>query len=97
MRVRYSDTVARELVKGIEYLTRHAPAIAAEFADAIEQVVREITEFPFSAQETEKKGACRKYVRRFRYPVFYMVEGSEIVILHIRLAAQRLPWEDEGH
>ena len=92
MRARYTDTAARELVKGIECLTEHAPSIAAEFADAIEQGVREIAEFRFSAQETEKKGVRRKYVRRFRYSVFYAVEGSEIVILHIRLAAQPLPW-----
>jgi plasmid stabilization system protein ParE len=53
-------------------------------------------EFPFSAQETEKKGVRRKYVRRFHYSVFYAVENGEIVVLHIRHAARRLPWEDEG-
>jgi len=56
MRVRYNATAAREFANGIEYLTQHAPSIVAEFADAIEQGVKEVAEFPFSAQETEKKG-----------------------------------------
>jgi plasmid stabilization system protein ParE len=77
------------------YLTEHAPAIVAPFAEAIEKGVGEIAEFPFSAQETEKKGIRRKYVRRFHYSIFYAVENDEIVILHIRHAAQRLPWEDD--
>jgi plasmid stabilization system protein ParE len=97
MRVRYTAIAAHELVRAIEYLTEHAPLIVAEFADAIEQGAKEIVEFPFSAQETEKKGVRRKYIRRFHYSIFYTVESNEIVLLHIRHAAQRLPWEDEGH
>jgi plasmid stabilization system protein ParE len=96
MRVRYTDTAAHELDKGIEYLTEHAPLIVVEFADAIAQGVKDLTEFPFSAQKTEKKGVRRKYVRRFHYSIFYAVENDEIIVLHIRHAAQRLPWEDDG-
>ncbi len=96
MRVHYTDTAARELDNGIEYLTEHAPSIVAEFADSIAQGVKEIAEFPFSAQKTEKAGVRRKYVRRFHYSIFYAVENNEVVVLHIRHAAQRLPWEDEG-
>ena len=55
-----------------------------------------MVDFPFSAQETEKKGIRRKYVRRFHYSIFYAVENDEIVILYIKHAAQRLPWEDDG-
>jgi toxin ParE1/3/4 len=95
MRVRYTATAARELVDGIAYLTQHAPSVVAEFADAIERAVKEVAQFPFSAQETEKKGVRRKYVRRFRYSVFDAVENDEIVVLHVRHAARRLPWEDE--
>ena len=82
MRVRYTATAAREFVNGIEYLAQHAPSIVAEFADAIERAVKEVAEFPFPAQETEKKGVRRKYVRRFHYSVFYAVENGEIVVLH---------------
>jgi plasmid stabilization system protein ParE len=95
MKVRYTATAAREFANRIEYLAQHAPSIVAEFADAIERGVREVAELPFSAQETDKKGVRRKYVRRFHYSIFYAVENDEIIVLHIRHAAQRLPWEDE--
>jgi plasmid stabilization system protein ParE len=95
MRVRYTDTAAQELDKAIEYLREHAPLIVEEFADAIERGVRDLAEFPFSAQETEKKGVRRKYVRRFHYSIFHAIENDEVVILYIRHAAQRLPWEEE--
>jgi plasmid stabilization system protein ParE len=47
------------------------------------------------AEQTEKPGVRRVYIRRFRYSIFYTVEGNEIVILHIRHAARRWPWETE--
>jgi plasmid stabilization system protein ParE len=94
MRVRYTATAARELGNGIEYLTRRAPSLADDFADAIERGLKEVAEFPFSAQETEQKGVRRKYVRRFHYCIFYLIGNGEIIVLHIRHAAQRLPWEN---
>lgn len=97
MSVRYTDTAARELVKAIEYLTEYAPSIVVEFVDAIELGVREIVQFPFAAQATEKKNVRRKYIRRFHYSVFYAADSGEIVVLHIRHAALRLPWEDEEY
>ena len=92
--MRYTATAARELSNGIEYLTEHAPSVVAAFADAIERAVKDVADFPFSAQETEKKGIRRKYVRRFHYCIFYTVGREEVVVLHIRHAAQRLPWEE---
>jgi plasmid stabilization system protein ParE len=79
MKVRYTATAAREFANGIEYLAQHAPSIVAKFAEAIERSVKEVAE----------------YVRRFRYAIFYAVENDEIVVLHVRHAAQRLPWEEE--
>jgi toxin ParE1/3/4 len=95
MRVRYTATAERELTNGIDYLAQHAPSVVADFADAVEHSVTEIARFPFSAQKTEKAGIRRKYVGRFHYCIFYAVENDEIVVLHIRHAAQRLPWEEE--
>ena len=38
-------------------------------------------------------GVRRACIRLFRYNIFYTVEGAEVVILHIRHAARRWPWE----
>jgi hypothetical protein len=45
--------------------------------------VKEIVEFPFSAQETEKKGVRRKYIRRLHYCIFYVIDDDEIVVVLI--------------
>jgi plasmid stabilization system protein ParE len=55
-----------------------------------------VLDHPYSAEETEIRGVRRVYIRRFRYSLFYTVEGDEIVILHVRHAARRWPWEEEG-
>jgi plasmid stabilization system protein ParE len=47
-------------------------------------------------QKRRKSDVRRVYIRRFRYSMFYTVDGDEIVILHVRHAARRWPWEDEA-
>jgi toxin ParE1/3/4 len=93
VRVRYTATARRELNNAIEYLIEHAPSVVGAFADAIEHGLESVAEFPSSAQETEQPGVRRKYVPRFHYCIFYAIEDGEVVVLHIRHAAQQLPWE----
>ncbi len=93
MRVRYTDPAALEFEASILYLREHAPSVVVDFADSIDGAVAELLDHPYSAQETEQRGVRRKYIRRFRYSIFYTVDGDEIVILHIQHAARRRPWE----
>ena len=96
MRIRYTDPATDELEQCISYFRDHAPSVAADFADSIDGAVAQILENPFLVQETELPGVRRWYIRRFRFLIFYAVEGDEIAILHIRHAARRWPWELEG-
>ncbi len=95
MKIRYTATARREFDQAVEYLLQHAPHIAPAFADSIERAIKELTENPLSAPETELAGVRRKNVRRFRYALFYSVEREteELLILHVRHAARRWPWE----
>jgi plasmid stabilization system protein ParE len=93
MRVRYTGPALREFDAAVEYMLDHAPLVTKAFADSIEQAATQLRDHPYSAQETEMPGIRREYVRRFRYSIFYSVEGDEIVILHIRHAARSRPWE----
>jgi toxin ParE1/3/4 len=95
MRIRYTAPAASELEASILYFIELAPPLAGEFADSIDKALLQLLEHPYSAQETEKPGIRRIYIRRFRYLIFYTVEGDEIVVLHIRHAARRWPWDDE--
>ena len=95
MKARYTDTALRELESAVSYLLDRNPRSAAAFADLVDVAVARLLDHPFSAEETEMAGVRRVYIRRFRYSMFYAVEGEEVVILHIRHGARRWPWEEE--
>src|SRR5262245_21132161 len=98
MKLRYTDPAANDLENGISYFREHAPSLVADFADSIDNAIGQLLDNPYLVQETEMPGIRRWYIRRFRYSIFYAVEGDEVVILHIRHAARRWQWEggEEG-
>ena len=89
MKCRYTRTAEAEFEASVDYLIEHAPRVAARFADSAETAIQQILEYPYSAQQTEKAGVHRKYVRAFRTSIFYAVDekSDELVILNIRHAA----------
>ena len=95
MKCRYTRNAEAEFEQSVEYLIEHAPHVAGKFADSIDDAIQKILEHPYSAQETEKPGVLRKYVSGFRYSIFYTVDtkSDELVILNIRHAARRWPWQ----
>ena len=95
MKVRYTDPAADELEMSISYFRDHAPSFVADFADSIDDAVAQIRDNPYLVQETDMPGVRRWHIRRFRYSIFYTVEGDDIVILHIQHAARRWPWKRE--
>jgi plasmid stabilization system protein ParE len=95
MRVRYTEPASFELERSVSYFLEHAPASAAAFADSIDAAVARLLDNPYSSQETDMLGTRRAYVRRFRYSIFYTIEGDEVVILHIQHAARRWPSEQK--
>jgi toxin ParE1/3/4 len=96
MRARYTRTALVEINQAVSYLLEHHPPGAATFVNLIDHAVARLLKHPSSAEETEMRGVRRVYIRRFRYSVFYTVMDNEIVILHVRHASRRWPWEDEG-
>jgi len=95
MKTRYTETALLEVEAAVSHLLERNPSSAAAFADLIDAAVARLLDHPLSAEETEIAGVRRVYIRRFRYSMFYTVAGEEIVILHIRHAARRWPWEIE--
>ena len=95
MKCRYTRIAESEFEQSVDYLIEHAPHVAGKFADRVDKAIREILEYAYSAQQTEKPGVLRKYVRTFRYSIFYTVDtkSDELVILSIRHAARRWPWQ----
>lgn len=96
MRVRYTEPAIVEFESIISYFLAHTPLLAPDIADAIDRAVTQLLKHPYSSEETEMPGIRELYLRRFRYWIFYTVEGDEVVILHIRHAARLRPWEQES-
>ena len=96
MKARYTLTAARELDQSVDYLIAHAPHVAADFVGALDNAIGELLDHPYSAPQTDRVGVRRKYVARFRYAIFYAVDSNadELVILSVRHAARRWPWQD---
>jgi toxin ParE1/3/4 len=95
MRVRYTEPAALDFDASVDYLRKHAPSVVAEFADSVDEAVALLLQQPYSAEATDMPRVRRWYIRRFKHMLFYTIEGDELVILHIRHAARRWPWERE--
>jgi toxin ParE1/3/4 len=95
MRIRYTEPALFELNASISYFLRVAPSVVSDFTASIDKALAQVLEHPYSAQETEMPGIRRISIRRFRYLVFYTVEGDEIVVLHVRHGARQRPWEEQ--
>jgi plasmid stabilization system protein ParE len=92
MRVRYTATAARELSNAIDYLAQHAPSVVEDFADAVERGVGKLQHF----RSPPRKRACGASTSdAFTIAFSIQWKNDKIVVLHIRHAAQRLPWEEE--
>jgi plasmid stabilization system protein ParE len=61
--------------------------------DRIEQTVAALGDIPEMAQATDEPGIRRMPIRSSRYLILYTINGDEVVILHVRHGARRLPWE----
>jgi plasmid stabilization system protein ParE len=95
MKLRYTDPATDELEQSVAYYREHAPSLVADFAESIDHAAAQILKNPYLAQVTEIGSIRRWYIRRFKYSIFYTIEGDEAVILHIRHAARRWPWEHD--
>jgi len=65
MRARYKATARRDFDQAIEYLLRHAPHVAADFADSVEQAIGELLDHPYSAQATDAERRAAKVHPQF--------------------------------
>jgi plasmid stabilization system protein ParE len=94
MKVRYTDTAAVELDRILAYIANRNRAAGVALAFRIERTISSLVEFPEMAQMTDEPGIRRMPVGRYPFLIFYTVEADELVILHIRHTARRLPWEE---
>ena len=92
MRVRYRPRALADIDEIFQYLNERSPAGALRVLAAIADAIDEIGDNPRSWQVTSSPDIRAKTLGRYRYKIFYAIEGDEFVdIIHVRHTARR-PW-----
>lgn len=91
MKVRDTDTAAREVDDVLAYIAQRNRAAAVQLANRIDQVVGALAGFPEMAQATDEPNVRRMPAGRYPYSILYTIESDEVAILHVRHAARRYP------
>jgi len=91
MKVRYTETALREVDEIFAYIADYNLVAAAAVVERVDELVEQLSEFPYLAQETDIAGVRKFPLGRFPYVVYYTVQQDEVIILHIRHGARRPP------
>jgi toxin ParE1/3/4 len=91
MKVRFRALALADLENIFQFLNERSPAGARNVLRAIHDAIGEITAHPFAAPRTSDPTLRVKILGRYRYKIFYEIDGETIDIIHIRHAARR-PW-----
>jgi plasmid stabilization system protein ParE len=94
MKVRYTPQARRDIGRIYAYLNKRSPSGALNVSAAIYAGVRFIAERPKASERTDNPIVRVKVVRRYRYKIFYRINGDMVEILHVRHTSRR-PWRGE--
>jgi toxin ParE1/3/4 len=89
MNATYAPRAHRDLEAIAEYLLQRSPSGAANVLAAIKSSIEVLEAFPEIGRVVDDAGHRRLAVARFPYVIFYRIEGTEVVILHIRHTSRR--------
>jgi toxin ParE1/3/4 len=97
MRVRYTETVLTEIEAIFSYIAADNPAAASVVASQIRRTIALIGTAPKIGRLKYREVVRMLPVRRYpQYLIFYTIEANEVIILNVRHAARRRPWNDES-
>jgi plasmid stabilization system protein ParE len=96
MKVRYTDTAIAEIQEIFSYISKHDSSAAERVTGYIGQTIGLIEKSPELGLLKYRQIVRMLPVRRYpQYLLFYTIEKNEVVILNVRHAARRRPWEDD--
>jgi addiction module RelE/StbE family toxin len=92
MRLRYDPRAIQDLQDIRDYLTAQASAKAAEVIRRhLRARIERLGAHPFIGIATDNPDIRVLPPTRYPYRIYYTVRGDEVVILHIRHTARRMP------
>jgi len=97
MKFRYTARALAEIDEIFSYIAKDNLPAAHRVIGHIEHTVELIGKLPKMGRVKYRQVVRMLPVRRFpQYLVFYAIENNEVVILNVRHAARRRPWEDDS-
>ena len=95
MKIRYTARAFADRESIFDYIEKRSPRGARAVKQTIENTIRRLEHFPYSAPATDEPEIRELIVPHLPYKVYYRVVAEEVWIVHIRHAARR-PWRGEG-
>ena len=91
MRVRFTRPAQADLDQIYAYVSKENPTEASRLVARLIERARELGDTPLEGRATDEPNARVIVVPQLRYFIFYMIEGDEVHITHIRHTSRRRP------
>jgi len=95
MKVRITRPALADLDRIYAYISRENPTAASRVVKRLLDRAMELEHVPYQGREVDEPNARVVVVPRFRYFIFYTIEGGEIHVTHFRHTSRRRPWDIE--
>ena len=95
MKVRITRPALDDLEQIYTYISKENPAAGSRVVTRLLDRAMELADTPLQGRQVDEPNARVIVVPRFRYFIFYTVEGDEIHVTHFRHTSRRRPWDLE--
>ena len=93
MKVRFAQPALDDLQHIYDYISKDNPTAASRVVTRLIDRAMGLERAPYQGRETNEPNTRVIVVPRFRYFIFYMIEGDEVRVTHIRHTSRRRPWD----
>ena len=93
MKVRITRPALDDLDRIYDYISKDNPVAGSRVVVRLIDRAMELADAPYQGREVDESNARVVVVPRFRYFIFYTIDGDEIHITHFRHTSRRRPWD----
>jgi len=95
MKVRLTRPAFEDLQRIHTYISNDSPAAASRVVTGLIDRALDLAHAPYQGREVDEPNVRVIVVPRYRYFIFYTIQGDEIHVTHIRHTSRRRPWHLE--
>jgi toxin ParE1/3/4 len=95
MKVRFTRPALADLDRIHAYISEHNPVAASRVVTRLVDRALHLASAPYQGRQVDEPNARVVVVPRYRYFIFYTIDGDESHITHIRHTSRKRPWDVE--